>query len=234
MKNTNYDFFNNLNTRFNVDDLKNQYASSNLVPHIIVDNFLPNNIFIDLCNEIKNFPRDKWIVKNLKNSGIRKESRDFTETPLIQHVMTQFTAGSFVNWLSSITGCTQIIPDVHHLGAGLSSAPAGAYLGLHVDFNWNDTLKLNRKFNLIFYVNEAWEDDWNGELEFWDKTKTQCFFTIKPIPNRLIIWEYEQDLAHGFTKPLACPSEVERQNLMKIYYTSNSTPSSLPRKSEFF
>ena len=228
------DFFNRLEDTYNVDDIKNQYISAKPLSHFVIDDFLPKDVFDKLCTDIKNFPQDKWIVKNLKNSGVRKESRDFTSSPILQEFTIHLTSHIFVKWLNKITDCEQIIPDIHHLGAGLSSAPTGSFLGLHTDFNWNDTLKLNRKFNLLFYANETWEDHWNGELEFWNKDKTQCLYSVKPTPNRLLFWEYEQEFVHGFSKPLTCPEDVERQNLMTVYYTSNATPTSQPHKSEFY
>lgn len=229
-----YEFFNNIEQRYNAETLKNSFSSALPIPHVIIDNFLPENVFKDLCKDIKNYPQEKWIVKSLGTSSIRKEARDFTESPILNQVLTNLTAHSFVTWMSKITGNPGIIPDPHHLGAGLTSTPSGTNLGLHIDFNWNDTLKLNRKFNLILYANESWEDSWNGYLEFWNKDSTECLYTVRPTPNRLIFWEYEQDLVHGFTKTINCPPEVERQNLMTIYYTSNSTPTSPPHKSEFY
>jgi len=226
-------FFNQIENIHDTDVLSEQYNNSVLIPHIIVDNFLPDDIFDKLCKEIDSFPEDKLISKSLQYSGTRKESRDFSESPLMQEIMTKLTACEFVKWMSKITNCNQIIPDIHHLGAGLSTAPSDAFLGLHVDFNWNDTLKLNRKFNLILYANKIWEDDWNGELEFWKKDRTECLYSIKPLPNRLIFWEYEQQFLHGFSKPLKCPQGVERRNLMTVYYTSNSTPTNPPHKSLF-
>lgn len=226
------DFFKNLP---NAEHLAERYRSASPIPHLIVDNFLPENIFKDLCTDIKDYPADKWIFKQLGGtSGIRKEARDFSDSYTLQSVMLNLTGHNFVSWMSDVTGSTDIIPDPHHLGAGLTSAPTESTLGLHIDFNWNNTLKLNRKFNLIFYANEAWEDSWNGDLEFWNKAGTECLYTIKPTPNRLVFWEYEQDLIHGFTKPLACPLSVERQNLMTIYYSSNATPTTDPHKSQFY
>ena len=229
-----YEFFNNIEHRYPVETLKQSFDKALPIPHIIIDNFLPDNVFKDLCDDIKNYPPEKWIVKNLGISSVRKEARDFTESPVVNQILTNLTAHSFVTWMGKITANASIIPDPHHLGAGLTSTPSGTNLGLHVDFNWNDMLKLNRKFNLILYVNEYWEDDWNGYLEFWNKESTECLYTVRPSPNRLIFWEYEQDLIHGFTKPINCPPEVERQNLMTIYYTSNSTPISPPHKSKFY
>jgi Rps23 Pro-64 3,4-dihydroxylase Tpa1-like proline 4-hydroxylase len=227
-------FFNNLEKNFNIDDLISQYKNSNPLSHIIVDNFLPTDMYKKLCDDISNYPQDKWSIKNLPNSGIRKEARDFIDSPVIQQIMIHLTSHMFVEWMSKITGCDDIIPDIHHLGAGMTSAPAGTSLGLHIDFNWNNTLKLNRKFNLILYCNETWQEEWNGNLEFWNNEKTQCLYTLTPRPNRLIFWEYEQSLVHGHPKVLKCPNGVERQNLMTIYYSSNATPTSQPHKSDFY
>lgn len=227
-------FFNNLETHFNVEELRAAYLNSTPLPHVIVDNFLPADVFSELCKEIKTFPENKWIVKNLPNSGTRKEAREFSSSPVIQETMIHLTSHAFVEWMSKITGCDDIIPDVHHLGAGLTSAPTGASLGLHIDFNWNNTLKLNRKFNLILYSNETWQEEWDGNLEFWNKERTECLYSLQPLPNRLVFWEYEQNFVHGHPKTLKCPADVERQNLMTIYYTSNATPTSDPHKSSFY
>lgn len=230
-----HNFFNNLLLCDNILSLQERYRTATPLPHLIIDNFLPDDIFKELCNDITNYPTDKWIIKQLSNStGIRKEARDFSNSQILHSVMMNLLAQNFVKWLGTITDSPDIIPDPHYLGAGLTSTPSGSSLGLHVDFNWNNTLRLNRKFNLILYANSTWEDSWNGELEFWNKENTQCIYTIKPTPNRLIFWEYEQDLIHGFTKPLACPPEIDRQNLMTIYYTSNATPNSQPHKSQFY
>lgn len=226
-------YFNDIEQCLNVDTFSELYNDSSPVKHVIVDNFLPHSVFLDICNDISNFPDDKWISKQLPESGVRKESRDFTGTPLIQEFMTLLTEQHFVSWLSKVTNCEGVIPDPYHLGAGISSAPSGAYLGLHVDFNWNNTLKLNRKFNLILYANETWDTDWNGQLEFWTKDKSKKVLSIDPKPNRLVFWEYEQEFLHGFSKPLNCPKDIERQNLMTVYYTSNATPTSDPHKSLF-
>ena len=228
------DFFNNLETQFNPENLKLHYKNSLPISHVIVDNFLPADVYNKLIDEIKFFPQDKWITKNLPNSGTRQESRDFTNSPVIQELMIHLTSQMFVKWLSKITGSDDIIPDFHHLGAGLSSAPSGSLLGLHVDFNWNNSLKLNRKINCILYANDTWDSSWNGDLEFWDKEKTSCLYKIAPLPNRLLFWEYEKELVHGFSKPLNCPDDIKRQNLMTIYYTSNATPITPPHKSDFY
>ena len=223
-------FFNQLSQHHSVD---RGFADQPVVPHTIVDDFLPEHLFDAVTTELETFPEERWITKQLKNSGVRKESRDFVDTPSVQSMMTELTAHSFLTWMSSVTNFDDIIPDPHHLGAGASSAPSGAYLGLHVDFNWNNTLRLSRKVNLIYYANREWQSDWNGQLEFWTRDKKDMLLSIEPKPNRLVFWEFEQNYLHGFSKPLECPQDVARNNLMTVYYSSNATPTSQPHKSLF-
>jgi Rps23 Pro-64 3,4-dihydroxylase Tpa1-like proline 4-hydroxylase len=228
-------FFNNLEKYYATESLSNQYKVSSPIKHIIVDNFFPEEIYKNLCNDIRNYPADKWIHKNLGNtSGPRKETRDFTGSDILQNIMLNLTGHNFISWMTKITGVEGIIPDPHYLGAGITSTPRNSQLGLHIDFNWNNSLKLNRAFNLIIYSNPEWKSEWNGQLEFWNRSKTEKLLTVEPTPNRLIFWEYEQEFFHGFTEPILCPEDIERQNLMSIYYLSNSTPLESPHKSVFY
>ena len=51
-------FFNNLERNFQVEKLNSEYLSSAPVQHVIIDNFLPTEMFNQLCIEIKTFPQD--------------------------------------------------------------------------------------------------------------------------------------------------------------------------------
>ena len=42
------------------------------------------------------------------------------------------------------------------------------------DFNIHDKLKLERKLNLLIYLNEDWSPDFGGELELWDTKMLAC------------------------------------------------------------
>lgn len=229
-----YNFFQSLETTYPVDIHRQEYLTGKPVSQLIIDNFLPNEVYQEILNELDNYPEEMWAIKNLPSSGIRKESKNFNATPLLRTVANSFTSDLFVSWMKKITNNDQIIPDVEFLGAGLASAPQGSYLGLHVDFNWNNTLKLNRKFNLLFYLNKEWKEEWGGELEIWNFEKTKLESKILPMPNRLIFWEHDERLVHGYPTPIKSPSGVERQNLMVLYYTSNGSPEAEPHKSIFY
>ncbi len=229
-----YEFFQNLESIFPSDFYKQKYLEGKPVPRLVIDNFLPTSIYQAIVEEMNLYPEESWKVKQLPSSGIRKESKDLNPTPLLRTVVNSLSSNLFISWMKKVTNNNQIIPDVEFLGAGLASAPANSFLGLHVDFNWNDTLKLNRKFNLLLYLNSDWKEEWGGELEIWNFEKTKLESKIFPMPNRLIFWEHDERLIHGYPTPIKSPSDIERQNFMIVYYTSNSTPSSDPHKSLFY
>ena len=221
-----YSFFNNLSEL----SITNYYT--NPVPMWIIDDFLPNDIFNEVVAE-KSFVSNWTDFSNEYSSSKRKESRNVTGAPLLESLMMSFNSNKTVNWLESITETEGLIPDPHYLGGGFCKVMSGSKLDLHTDFNWNNRLRLNRKVNLMLYINKEWNDDWGGALEFWDNEKSHCIQRIEPLPNRLIFWMYDTKLIHGFPGVLDCPDDISRDNLIHFYYNSNSTWDEDPRRSQF-
>lgn len=198
----------------------------------IIDNFLPANIFKEATNQISLIT--EWLTfENGYSNSKRKECRNLTEAPIVETIANCFNSSKTVNWLESITDSKGLIPDPHFLGGGLCTIASQSKLDLHTDFNWNNRLKLNRSVNLMLYLNEEWIEEWGGALEFWDDDKTECIQKVMPKPNRLIFWEYDTNLVHGFPNKLETPADVTRNNLIHFYYTSNSTWDEDPRRSQF-
>ena len=42
-------------------------------------------------------------------------------------------------------------------------------LKVHADFNYHGHLKVDRRLNLLLYLNENWSEDFGGHLQLWDK-----------------------------------------------------------------
>ena len=203
------------------------------VPHTIIDDFLPADIFEAIVNDIDNIKDDAYTVFSNKSS-YRKECRNFVDAPLLQTLANGFHSSNVIKWIEQITGVEKLIPDPHLRGGGLARVPTGNTLGLHTDFNWNDQLMLNRKVNLILYLTPEWKSEWNGDLELWDLDKKECSVKIEPKPNRLAFWNYDPRLVHGLSKTLTMPDGVSRDNLIHFYYTSNATWEVDPKRSQFY
>ncbi len=82
-------------------------------------------------------------------------------------VFHELNSASFVRFLETLTGIEGLIPDPHYLGGGLHMIPPGGWLDVHADFSRHDRLDLDRRLNVIVYLNEGWDPDWGGALELW-------------------------------------------------------------------
>jgi Rps23 Pro-64 3,4-dihydroxylase Tpa1-like proline 4-hydroxylase len=228
-----YKFINDIENLFPAENLKIQHHSQQPTPFTVIDNFLPQEVFLAIVEDIKNISEDYYMTFSKEYKASRKEARNFVQAPLLQTLSNSLNSNLFINWLEKITDIKKLIPDPHLRGGGLNRVLSHDKLGLHTDFNWNDQLQLNRKVNIILYLTPNWKNEWNGALEIWNKDATKCLHQIEPIGNRLVFWNYEPWLVHGFTQPLNCPTNVSRDSLAHFYYTSNSTWEHEPSRSKF-
>ena len=82
---------------------------------------------------------------------------------------------------------------------------------------------LDRRLNLILYLNKGWLEEYGGNLELWDRAMTRCERRILPIANRCVIFNTTDFSNHGHPDPLACPEGMTRKS-MALYYFSNGRP----------
>ena len=50
------------------------------------------------------------------------------------------------------------MPDPHFQGSGIHATSAGGHLNIHADFNWYKSLKLDRRVNILLFLNPDWDD----------------------------------------------------------------------------
>lgn len=209
------------------------YQKGTPVPWLTFDDFLPPDLLKEIQEEIKNIPRYMY-SKFTRNGSFMWECNRLKYAPKVRDLVMNFNSGEFINWLERITGHDKLVPDPHLIGAGLMECKTGHSLKLHTDFNWNEQLRLNRTLSLILYLNEDWDKDWGGELEFWNFNKTECMHKISPDPNRLLIWDYNDQLIHGHPSPLTCPQDKPRLGLRMFYFKSNAEPINPPHRSLYW
>jgi Rps23 Pro-64 3,4-dihydroxylase Tpa1-like proline 4-hydroxylase len=145
------------------------------------------------------------------------------ETPYAYYLVSYLHSTEFVRWLEETTDIKGLIPDIHLHGAGYMRCGNGDSLKVHTDFNWNDTIKLNRVLTLVIYLNNGWQEEWNGDIQLWDKENKECVKRYFPNWGNCIMWEYDELGFHGHPNPLNCPDGEYRDGFRIFYYTSNST-----------
>ncbi|NEN95926.1 MAG: 2OG-Fe(II) oxygenase, partial [Moorea sp. SIO3I7] len=111
----------------------------------------------------------------------------------------------------------------HFVGGGLHQIEKGGYLKIHADFNRHTKLRLDRRLNLLIYLNKDWQEDYGGHFEMWDTEMTQSQKKILPVFNRCVIFSTTDFSYHGHPEPLTCPEGRTRKSLA-LYYYSNGRP----------
>ena len=107
------------------------------------------------------------------------------------------------------------------MGGGFHETSTGGKLGMHADFRINDKLHLNRRLNMIIYLNKDWKDEFGGSLELWDKQMQHKVHTISPVFNRCVVFNTDADSFHGHPDPLTTPENITRKSIALYYYTAS-------------
>lgn len=139
--------------------------------------------------------------------------------------MDHMKSSEFIWFLEALTGIDNLIPDPHSYGSGLHHTVRGGHLGVHLDYNYHPVLKMWRRINVFVYLNEGWQEEWKGDLEFWSEDQSELLLAIAPLFNRLVIFEASEHSWHGHPDPLNCPPEMARKSIAMYYYTVADNPS---------
>jgi len=198
----------------------------------IVDDFLPQQAADSLYF---NFPEpdDDWY--RYENHFEVKRATDRWDKIPIEHwmVLAGMNTCAFTAPLEKITGISGIIPDPYFRGGGLHWIKETGKLDIHADFNVHKHLNLDRRLNVLLYLNKGYQKEWGGELELWDKEMKTCVKRIEPIFNRLVIFETTDFSFHGHPDPWRGTSP---RRSMAWYFYTNGRPDhekSAPHSTKF-
>ena len=120
-----------------------------------------------------------------------------------------------------MTGFKGLTSDPYYLGGGIHQIGKGRFLKIHHDFTKHTYLpNLERKINLLIYLNSEWKEEYGGHLELWDSQMTTCHHRILPIFNRCVIFNTNKFSYHGHPDPITCPPERTRKSVALYYYST--------------
>lgn len=188
--------------------------------HMAFDNFLPLDVAEAMLAE---FPKAQDIEWHNYNRPAEQKLVCVDESkfgPVTRSMLYQFNSAPFLRFLEKVTGIDNMIADPSMRGGGLHQTPKGGLLKLHADFNKHDANFLDRRINVIFYMNKNWKEEYGGSLELWDQEVTKCEVKILPVFNRLAIFSPTSKTFHGHPDPLTCPDGDSRKSLALFYYTN--------------
>ncbi len=203
-------------------DQRQRYITNSPFPHLVIDNLFPPALLEDVLDDVKNLEHP--IAKNFYGS-IKKFATPDPQAmgPTARRFLLDLCSARFCLFLEALTDIEGIIPDPHFEGGGVHEMAQGSFLKMHTDLNWNKKLKLDRRLNMLIYLNHNWEDSWGGHLELWDGEMKNQFVEVPPAFNKTVIFSTTDYSYHGLPNPLECPEERPRRSLA-LYYYSNGRP----------
>ncbi len=211
----------------NIDALKNKsklWKDAKPFSHIIIDNFFNKEIAKNLEKEFPNFDNNIW--KEYGNAiEVKKVCNNWNIFPSLTYkVFDYLNSSDFVNILSkSLFGSNILSSDAGLNGGGWHIHKRGGKLNTHLDYSLHPKLLLQRKINIIIYLNSNWKAEWKGNLGFWDNKSSKEPGNLQkeviPFFNRAVIFDTSQNSWHGLPSPLECPNDEFRKSIAVYYLT---------------
>ena len=204
----------------------NEYLSNSPFPNIYFKDFFNPDFLKNVLNEFPDLSKKKETAKfkdvnQLKNASVGEDLLGLNTKLLIHYLNSE----PFLNFLTTLTGIKNLLPDPTLSGGGYHEIKPGGFLKIHADFNKHPKYNLDRRLNLLIYLNENWEDGYGGSFELWDNEMKNCVKQIPPNFNNVAIFSTTSDSYHGHPNPLKCPPDRTRKSIALYYYT-NGRPES--------
>ena len=187
---------------------------------------------LDRCRELENsFPAPEaelaWRDASAKTAdGKIAQARklgfsDEWQLPdVFRDTLWAFNSARFLRFLEGLTGISNLIADPHYIGAGLHQYSQGAELRAHADFNKHPTFRLDRRLNVLLFLNSDWNEDWLGHLDLWDESMSSIGTSIPPTIGTLAVFNTTRTSYHAVRGPLQNPPDRYRRSLAFYYYTN--------------
>lgn len=195
------------------------FTTNRPFPHIVIDDFLAPDVASAMYEVFPDHREDFWNVyaNPLEN---KLTCNDWSVMPgPIGQALEALNGPDFCNELTALTGIEGLVGDAGLHGGGMHCIKTDGKLDVHIDYRLHPTLGLERRLNLIIYLNRDWRDAYGGDLELWSADMTCCQQRIAPKFNRAVIFATDDTSYHGHPEPLTCPPETSRKSIALYYLT---------------
>ena len=220
------DYQNVLSNEFRDLDLiarkeKEKYISAYPFPHITIKNFFSNDFLSQVLNDFPDLSK-LHATQNYNNQNEIKFANNKYDnfSDKIKFFFDFLNSGTFLYFLQSLTLIKEtLVSDPYLNGGGLHEIKRGGVLKIHTDFNRHPFLDLDRRINVLIYLNKSWQQTYGGHLELWDKNMKVCGKKILPDFNTMTIFSTTDYSNHGHPDPLKCPADLSRKSIATYYFS---------------
>lgn len=205
--------------------LREKFLAAQPFQHLVLDDVFDAGLLRSVAAE---FAQVRHNGKYNDPTTQRKFSCDDWDLlpPRNLELISYFNSGTFVRFLAAVTGMKELTCDPYLHGGGMHETFPGGFLKMHTDFNFHKILKLDRRINILLYLNENWQPEWKGELLLSAKDMKNPI-VVQPLFNRMVIFNTNDHSFHGQPDPHAFPEGNSRKSVAMYYYSKDRPESEI-------
>jgi hypothetical protein len=210
-----------LSTGIDLQELAGKFRAAKPFNHVVIDNFFQLKIAEDLAEEFPDFGSEVWAEYN-NPIEIKKLCNRWDKFPRLTYsVFDYLNSPAFVEKVALLVG-ERLFPDPGLNGGGWHTHKCGGKLNTRLDYSIHPKLGLERRLNLIVYLQPRWRLEYGGTLGLWEaldggkrpgelKVQIPCEF------NRAVIFDTSQNSWHGLPEPIRSPEGVNCNSIATYY-----------------
>ena len=209
------------------------YASAAPCPHAVLDNLVDGAALGRVVAEMPALSERGWTTWDTTHEWKHVFDQPEQFGPTARQLYQELNSSEFVQFLERLTGIGGLIPDPHLHAAGYFNVERGGFLNVHLDFTRNPLLDLDRRVNVLVYLNSDWQPEWGGQLELWDSLEHGPATVINPTMGRMVVFS-TPGAAHGHPQPVRAPDGRSRLCFSAYYFTSPNAAVARPHHGVVF
>jgi len=200
---------------------KSKYINSKPYPHIVIKNFFNREFLNKITKEFPNLSEIKTSINYDNKNEVKFANNNRRVFQKNTKSLFEFlNSQQFISFMQTLTSIEEILlPDNSLSGGGLHEIKRGGVLKIHTDFNKHPIKNLDRRINVLIYLNKNWKINYGGHLELWNKNMSKCIKKILPVFNTIVIFSTNDFTNHGHPKPLRCPEDTSRKSIATYYFS---------------
>lgn len=179
-------------------------------PHIVKDDLWDPAMLREIRDEFPEGWDPRWTTYPAPEEIGKRAGDSRMWGPATRKWFDTVRGPDFISFLEELTGVGPLTPD--DIGGGMHMTGEGGRLAMHVDFNQHPVLPLERRINLLVFLNEEWQTAWGGTLYLGADRD----IPVKPTFNRTVIFATGETSWHGHPEPIV--GDHWRRSLAVYYY----------------
>ena len=125
--------------------LRSEYLKARPWPHVVVENIFPERLLDSVAAECAGLDETCLITSNEDRQVKQEASEGFGSAT--KHLLELVESARFREFVSTVTGVDDLLPDTTHKFAGVHRTPPGGFTKIHRDFQVHPNSGLFHRVN---------------------------------------------------------------------------------------